>query len=189
MQSRPMIETGTLGGRLRALRTERGLSLKEVAAETDLSASFISMVETGQSDITVGRLMRLVSFYRMTLPELFDDSSVPSSDIIRAGEGRHIHSPSEGVDYYVMAPDIRRQMSAVHIVYEPGCGMIDYDQHPGEEWTYVLEGELELRREGAPPVILGPGDTAYYSGQQPHAYRNVGTGRARMLGVVTPARF
>ncbi len=184
-----MIETGALGRRLRASRTERGLSLKEVAAETGLSASFISMVETGQSDITVGRLMRLVSFYRITLPELLGESSQSSSDIVRAGDGRHIHSPAEGVDYYVMAPDIRRQMSACHIIYEPGCGMIDYDQHPGEEWTYVLEGELELRREGAPTVVLGPGDTAYYSGTQPHAYRNVGEGRARMLGVVTPARF
>lgn len=52
----------TLGRRLKGLRVSRGLSSKEVAADTGLSASFISMVETGRNEITVGRLMTLATF-------------------------------------------------------------------------------------------------------------------------------
>ena len=52
-----------LGGALRALRRERKLSLGDVSSATGISASFLSLVENGKSDITVGRLMRLAGFY------------------------------------------------------------------------------------------------------------------------------
>src|SRR4051812_28348017 len=52
-----------LGAALRGLRRARRLSLQDVAEATAISASFLSLVETGKSDITIGRLVRLVEFY------------------------------------------------------------------------------------------------------------------------------
>ena len=60
---------GDLGRRLRELRTSRKLSLAEVAEATSMSPSFLSVVENGQSDITVSRLMRLVQWYGVSVSD------------------------------------------------------------------------------------------------------------------------
>jgi transcriptional regulator with XRE-family HTH domain len=62
-----------LGRRLKALRVSRGLSLKEVGAETGVSSSFISMVETGRNDLSVGRLLVLADFYGVGLDDVVAD--------------------------------------------------------------------------------------------------------------------
>jgi transcriptional regulator with XRE-family HTH domain len=59
-----------LGRRLKALRVSRGLSLKEVGAETGVSSSFISMVETGRNELSVGRLIVLADFYGVGLDDI-----------------------------------------------------------------------------------------------------------------------
>jgi transcriptional regulator with XRE-family HTH domain len=62
-----------LGRRLKALRVNRGLSLKEVGAKTGVSSSFLSMIETGRNDLSVGRLMVLADFYGVGLDEILQD--------------------------------------------------------------------------------------------------------------------
>ena len=65
-----MTHQPALGRRLKALRVSRGLSLKEVGAETGVSSSFISMVETGRNDLSVGRLVMLADFYGVGLDQI-----------------------------------------------------------------------------------------------------------------------
>src|SRR3954471_20515085 len=59
-----------LGLRLRQLRLARSLSLAEVAQATNISASFLSLVENGRSDVSIGRLTRLVQFYGVSLSDV-----------------------------------------------------------------------------------------------------------------------
>lgn len=68
-----MTHQPALGRRLKALRVSRGLSLKEVGAETGVSSSFISMVETGRNDLSVGRLLLLADFYGVGLDDVVAD--------------------------------------------------------------------------------------------------------------------
>ena len=68
-----MTHQPALGRRLKALRVNRGLSLKEVGAETGVSSSFISMVETGRNDLSVGRLIVLADFYGVGLDDIVAD--------------------------------------------------------------------------------------------------------------------
>src|SRR5688572_18730681 len=80
---------------LRALRLSKGLSLKEVALATEISTSFLSLVENGKSDITIGRLVRLVNLYGVTLTDLIPprpDDSEP--EITRVDERRLISHSS-----------------------------------------------------------------------------------------------
>jgi transcriptional regulator with XRE-family HTH domain len=57
-----MSQQAFVGAQLRALRGARRLSLGDVAKGTGISASFLSLVENGRSDITIGRLTRLVDY-------------------------------------------------------------------------------------------------------------------------------
>src|SRR5262249_15018699 len=108
-----------LGEGLRRLRRGRGLSLAEVAAGTDVSASFLALVERGQSDIAIGRLMRILHFYEASVTELVPNWQRDRDEIVvRRGDARKIRS-ADGVDLYLLAPDTNRAMMPVLTTFEP----------------------------------------------------------------------
>lgn len=162
----------TLGAGLRALRQERRLSLSDVADATGISASFVSLVENGRSDITIGRLTRLVDFYGVTINDLLPAPSGEDPDVVRKSEARQLHSPDEGIDVYLLTSGTDRSMMPMLLVFEPGAGLAELGRHPGEEFVHVLDGELRLEVEGSEPRLLRAGDSAYYAGDRPHLFRN-----------------
>src|SRR6266540_1444510 len=83
MAVRRQLGQAHLGERLRELRLERGLSLTAVAEATGLSASSLSVTENGKSDITFGRLVRLIDFYGVTLSELLPEPQ-PTEPVVSA---------------------------------------------------------------------------------------------------------
>ncbi len=177
----------SLGDALRALRTSRGLSLGDVAAATDISRSFLSLVETGKSDITIGRLTRLLDFFGVSLAELIPAAMPADPEVVRTGERRQLHSEAEGIDFFLLTPDTRREMMPMVVEFEPGAGLAEHGRHRGEEFIIVLSGELELDLEGSEPRRLQAGDAAYYSAERPHRFRNASaTKRLRILCVDSP---
>jgi quercetin dioxygenase-like cupin family protein len=155
------------------LRKERGLSLSEVAGSTQISASFLSLVENGRSDITVGRLTRLLRFYDVPITELLPSGArAAESHVVRREEQQLIHSPAEGIDVYLLVHDHAKTMMAMLLTFEPAARLAEYGRHPGEEFVHVLEGELLLELEGMESTVLRAGDSAYYRGEHPHSFTN-----------------
>jgi transcriptional regulator with XRE-family HTH domain len=178
---------GGLGRQFRALRRERGLSLAEVAADTEISSSFLSLFENGKSDITFGRLVRLVRFFGISITDLVPDPEPADPVVVRGNSRRHLSSPAEGIDLYLLTHDTRHAMLPVIAVHEPGGHTEDLTSpENGEQFVFVLEGRIEISFEGSEPVVLRKGDAAYFSTDRVRGYRNVGRGRAEVLGVVTP---
>jgi transcriptional regulator with XRE-family HTH domain len=178
-----------LGRSLRALRKQRGHSLQEVASDTNVSASFLSLVENEKSDITIGRLVRLCEFYGVTLAELVPvPAKVDETEIVHVHERRLLRSPDEGIDIYMLAPDTDREMMPMLLDFEPGSQLAEYGRHhEGEEWVYVVEGRLCLTLDGSPPHYLEAGESAYYSAERPHRFGNDDQRRRlRLICVNTP---
>jgi XRE family transcriptional regulator, regulator of sulfur utilization len=176
-----------LGATLRGIRTSRRLSLAEVADATKISPSFLSLVELGKSDITIGRLTRLAEFYRISFTELLAGAEVSDADVVRRHERRLIHSPAEGIDVYLLSADTRRTMMPMLLVFEPNAELAEYGRHEGEELVHVLQGSLVLEIEGADPRTLQAGDTAYYSAERPHLFRNPSSKKGlRLICVDSP---
>jgi XRE family transcriptional regulator, regulator of sulfur utilization len=161
-----------LGATLRGIRTSRRLSLAEVAEATSISPSFLSLVELGKSDITIGRLTRLAEFYKISFADLLGGEDGSDADVVRVHERRLIHSEAEGIDVYLLSSDTRRMMMAMVLEFEPNAELAEYGRHQGEEFVHVLEGTLTLEIEGATPRSLVAGDSAYYSAERPHLFRN-----------------
>jgi transcriptional regulator with XRE-family HTH domain len=178
----------TLADGLRSLRLRRGLSLVEVAEATRISPSFLSLVEKGKSDITIGRLVRLVEYYGIALADLVPIPAQPSlPEVLRRDERLLVHSPAEGIDVFLLTPDSRRAMMPMALEFGPGACLAEHGRHPGEEWVHVLEGSLSLELEGADAIVLGPGDSAYYPATRPHLFRNPDPDlRLRLICVDTP---
>jgi len=176
-----------LGRALRAARDERGLSLSDVAEATEISASFLSLVENGKSDITVGRLQRLVEFYRISITDLLPMGAAEDSGVMRRDEHPLLHSPAEGIDVFLLVPDMKRTMMPMVLEFEPGAELAEHGKHGGEEFVYVMEGTLELELSGLEPSILEAGDSAYYYGDRQHLFRNADPKRPlRIMCVDSP---
>jgi transcriptional regulator with XRE-family HTH domain len=175
-----------LGPKLRSLRRERGHSLAQVAAATGISSSFLSLVENGKNDLTVARLIRLVSHYGVTVNDLLPEESDQPPEILRQAHQRRIPSRSEGMDLYLLTHDGDRAMTPVMATYEVGGGTEEFLSYDSEQWDYVLEGTLALIFDDDVVVALDAGDSAYYSAKRPHKYRNIGDGPARAIHVRSP---
>jgi quercetin dioxygenase-like cupin family protein/DNA-binding Xre family transcriptional regulator len=190
MTTSPVEKTApaTVGAQLRQVRTARKLSLADVAEATGISASFLSLVEKEKSDITIGRLVRLIDFYGISITDLLPGTTVGGyPEIVSPAERKLLHSPAEGIDVFLLSVDTRHQMMPLQLEFKPGAQLAEFGRHAGEEWLIVLEGELRLELEGAEPRFLKPGDSAYYPAERPHLFSNASpTTPLRLICVDTP---
>jgi transcriptional regulator with XRE-family HTH domain len=172
-----------LGTRLRALRTERGLSLSQLEAATNISSSFLSLVEGGKSDITISRLVRLADFFDVELGDLVEGSRVERRplEVIREGEGSVLASSTEGITTRFLGHQ-RWQLSPRVTDYEAG-GTLEIaggEQaareilHHRELFIYIVTGTFEITVHGEEPVTLSRGDAVLV---RDGADRVVNTGR------------
>jgi len=184
--------TPGLGAALREMRVARGLSLADVAGETGISKSALSLIENDKADITLRRLVRLAELYEAHLDDLLPSRGHADPVVVRRHERRRIHlrdgRPGHGVDLHLLAPDRNRSMMPIVAIIDPGQGG-DFASHEGEELVVVLEGTLRLELEGSEAVVLERGDCAYYESAMPHRWTSIGEDYVRLLAVSTPPRW
>lgn len=181
-----------LGSRLRALRTRRRLTLREVAARSGLSISFLSAVERGLSGISVAALRRTLAACDATLAELAadpdqDGTPVPRTRLVRQDERRVIEADG-GVrieDLAVEATLLEPQL----FVLAPGATSDGTYHHPGEEFMFVLTGRVGVWLDEGEYYELDPGDALTYPSTLPHRFACLGSSEARLIWVNTPPSF
>ena len=105
---------------------------------------------------------------------------VVETDQVRRGNGVQLEAVIPAASGHLLSGYIN------HI--EPGGGSEGLIQHEGEEFGYVLEGEIELNVAGR-PYRLNKGDTFHFRSERAHSYRNVGRKKARVLWLNTPPTF
>ncbi len=176
-----------LGEKLRTLRRERNLSLTQVADATGISSSFLSLVENEKSDLTVARLVRLVSHYGVTVTDLLPESDDGQPEIVRHGQQRKIRMAADHMALLLLVTEGGdRAMMPVIGAYEVGGGMSEFVSYDSEQFDYVLEGTIKVVFEHEPDITLSAGDSAYYSAKRPHRYQNVGDVPARAFHIRSP---
>lgn len=184
-----------LGTRLRGLRTERGLSLSQLEKATNISSSFLSLVESGKSDITISRLVRLADYFDVELGDLVEGSRTDRRplEVIRDGEGSVIVSRDEGVTARYLGQQ-RWQLSPRIGEYEPG-GVVDVAEgergaremfHHRELFFYIVAGTFEVTVHGEEPVKVTRGDAVLIRDGADRVV-NIGRrpGRLLVVGVAT----
>jgi transcriptional regulator with XRE-family HTH domain len=174
-----------LGQRLRALRREHRHSLTDVAVATGISPSFISHIENGKSDITIGRLLRLARFYGIDVSELLPKEPEVERHVIRAGHHTKLHSSAEALDVFLLAPDLQQHMMPCLTVYQEGGRTEDFFSSAGESFLYVLKGEVTVSFTDGDKLVLRRGDSAYFRTDRPHTFSNSGRGGAELLSCAT----
>jgi transcriptional regulator with XRE-family HTH domain len=172
-----------LGENLRALRLGLGRSLTEVAEATQLSPSFLSMVENGNSDIALGRLLRVTQYYGVEIADVVGGPASPGEHrVIHAGDRHHFEFTEEGLDVQFLA-DAHLPMRPLLVRLYPGGGMIEPVREAGDAFIYMLSGEVVVSIDDA-PLTLKAGDSAYLPAERGRLYRNETDGPAVLLSVV-----
>jgi len=176
-----------VGRRLRQVRTEQGLSLRELAARVGKSESYLSRIERGQLDLTISTLKVIADQLGRSILSLLDDGSSDSSGLIRAG----MHST------LVVSPELRYdvlstpnpEVSLFRILLKPGAdsGRLPY-AHEGVEAGVILQGTVRVR-VGKQDYVLQKGDSLTHRSSEPHCFENAGKGDAVAIWVVAPPTF
>src|SRR6201996_8063945 len=168
-----------IGERIKRLRLKRSMGLVELGKHTGLSASFLSQLETGRVVPTLRNLARIAMVFSKDLSYFFESEPHTLFRIHRRSE--RVRLPQSGVEdptYYFeslgyMVPD--RQLDPYYAEFLPLKKTADVRAHvhPGYEFLYILEGELEIRH-GDKTHVLTPGDGVYFDASTPHSYRCAG---------------
>lgn len=175
-----------IGERIRRLRLKRSMGLVELGRHTGLSASFLSQLETGRVVPTLRNLARIAMVFGRDLSYFFEPEPHPLFRLHRRSE--RVRLPQTGVDhptYYFeslayMVPD--RQLDPYFAEFVPLQKNAEMRPHvhPGYEFLYLLQGELEIRHGDRTHALEG-GDSVYFDAATPHAYRCTGSAPAVAL--------
>jgi DNA-binding transcriptional MerR regulator/mannose-6-phosphate isomerase-like protein (cupin superfamily) len=177
--------TDAIGPRLRRLRTQRGVGLAEVAKAAGISVGFLSALERSQMSASVGTLRRLARYYRTNILDFFDATELntrlvrpPKRKVLEAGPGVRMELLAWGNK--VMEPHLFR--------IAPQAGSGESYAHEGEEFLFVLRGELMIAL-ASEEYHLKRGDSFYFESSTPHRWKNPGRTEAWLLWVNTPPTF
>lgn len=179
-----MVAQPILGERLRVLRRVRDCSLAEVAEATDISVSFLSLLESGRTDITTGRLLRLVRFYGVPVTDLLPgDSAEPV--VVSATKRKRLETNGNGVETFALAAGANEVLKGLIAVLEAGAEARQ-PADVGACLLLIMHGNLELDINSQ-LIRLSVGDSVYLAGSPIYALRNAGDTQAHVLIVTTPA--
>lgn len=192
-----------LGARLKELRQQAGLSLRELARQADVSPSLVSQIENGKSRPSVSTLYTFARLLTVPVDELFDaeDQVLAEKPVAEAAAGggydpANAWHPSEyatrisvihpahraqlhmaeGIAWERLAATPERDVNFMKITYAPGAGtrgMTDMQVHDGYEYGYVLAGTLEVT-VGHEVFVLREGESLGFDSSIPHALHNIG---------------
>jgi transcriptional regulator with XRE-family HTH domain len=178
----------THGDMLRTIREKRGFSLDELAARTGIRRDELTRLEAGEFMPPLGQLIKLSKALSLRMADVIspgeESFTIVKSDqrqsISRFGKAREA---SYGYEYESLAAQKKNRGMEPFIVTLHPSGAEEPSSHDGQEFIYVLEGEMEVVIEGTRD-ILKPGDSVYYDSINPHLLKAYGGKPAKILAVL-----
>lgn len=185
-----------LGQKIKALRQKKGISLEEMARRTNLSQPLLSQIESEVVAPPVATLLKIARALNVNISYFFQTEEVEEKKavIVRKKERkkvfRRIHEDPAKVGYYYESlayPKADRHMEPFQVEFEAKKKEdLIFFNHQGEEFVFVLEGQLEFNYENE-VYLLEPGDSLYFDSSLPHAFRAVGGQNALAIDVIYAA--
>ena len=180
----------SLGQRIRMLREERGLTAEDVCQRTGLTPNKLERIETDDLPPPLGVLIRIAKALNMKLGRILSSGETKPYTIVRKDERQVIarftsaKDDEYGYSYESLAPDKKdRHMEPFMITLTPSSGKKELSTHAGQEFIYVLEGDMEVTLNDQTD-ILHKGDSIYYDSTLPHLVRCHGDKETVILAVL-----
>ena len=176
------------GQRLRAARKQRGFSLEELASRTGIEQNTLAQVEAGEAILPLGQLIKLSKALSLKMADMISKGE-EAFTIVRAGQRQSFSrfgkakQASHGYEYESLAPNKKDRMMEPFIVTLQPAVADEPSSHDGQEFIFVLEGQMEVLVDDTRDV-LGPGDAIYYDSNSMHLVKAHGDRPAKILAVL-----
>ncbi|MGV6825985.1 MAG: helix-turn-helix domain-containing protein [bacterium] len=172
---------------LKAKRKEKKMTLQELAQKAELSPAFVSQAERGKAAPSIISLIQLAGAldtdinYFLTPPK--------SNDLVRRADNPVVVDIDSPIVYHSLDGDVpNKQLNALYFEIPDGSDGTDVHRSEGEDFFYVLEGNVTIRI-GGEHYFLAPGDCAHINSQLDHSVKNESGSVAKVLWVGTPTIF
>ncbi|MBN1381465.1 MAG: helix-turn-helix transcriptional regulator [Deltaproteobacteria bacterium] len=180
------------GKKIKQLREARNFSIEQLAERSKTDKKFIEELESDQRVPSVAPLLKIARGLGVRLSTFLDDDPVSGAVVVRAGESQTALEFSGLGPYCVSTLEFRplarnkkdRRMEPFIIDVQPSVPEENtFSIHEGEEFIYVLQGEIEVLY-GDDRYVLGVGDSIYYDSPTPHQVQAAGDREAQILAVI-----
>lgn len=175
------VRSQSIGKRLKKLRQQKKITLKQLANDTGLAADYISRLEKGEIMPPVSVLLQLSKAFEIDSSLLFKEEKTEAE---KQKDEDH-KKRTESYVYETLTPDAKNKfLKAFRVFVDPLSEHkgVSY-QHPGEEFVYVLQGSIEVL-VGENRNVLGPHEALHFNSGIVHRLRNLGAERAELLVVL-----
>ena len=183
-----------VGSKIKGLRETKNLSVEEIAESTGLSVEQITSIENDQNLPSLGPLIKIARALGVRLGTFMDDNDSLGPVVTRAEDREKDSSISfsngavdarKHMEYHPLAQQkAGRHMEPFIIDINPADNL-DYklSAHEGEEFIYVMEGEIEVEY-GKEKYLLKQGDSIYYDSIVKHHLHGALGKSAKILALV-----
>lgn len=159
-----------IGERIRKIRLQQGRTIQEVADACQCSKALLSKIENDKvapALATLSKLAKALGVKPSVLLEEGENGGVAFTPNMQARPESFI-ATNKGYDIYPFAPHvINKKMQPVLIRAVKGEVQPHTFRHEGEEFFFVLEGELKVHI-GSTEYLLKPGESVYFESVNDH---------------------
>jgi transcriptional regulator with XRE-family HTH domain len=175
-----------VGARLRAIRSERALSIRALAVMSSLNVNTLSLIENGRTSPSVSTLQQVAAALGVPITTFFETNAPPTKIVYQKAGERPGAAFSHGMMEDMGAGLEGRGAEAFIITLVPGAASgRDPIVHTGRELVYCLDGQIDYKVAGK-SFSLEPGDSLLFEAHQPHSWVNPGPTPATSLLVLCP---
>jgi transcriptional regulator with XRE-family HTH domain len=174
--------------KIKFLRKEQGMTLKELSSKTELSVSFLSQIERGETSLAITSLKKIADALGESMVYFFEDHNDLNYAIYEENQKPFRIGSSDAtlVSLSNHFPD--RKMDTFIITLDPNHKDSELVQHPGEEFYYVMEGEVVIYI-GEKKYCLKKGDAIHFPSTVLHKWENPCDRKTVLISSVSPAVF
>lgn len=177
-----------IGEKLRRMRIQKNLTQEELADRCELSKGFISQLERDLTSPSIATLVDILECLGSNLKEFFGDTA-EQKVIFKADDMFEKESGSADMLVRWLVPNAQKNMmEPIEVILKPG-GRSELDNpHEGEEFGYVVRGEITLHI-GRTQYVAMKGESFYFRPAAEHFIENTGKKPAAVIWVATPPTF
>lgn len=175
--------------KIKKIRKQKKMTLKNMSEKTGFSISFLSQMERGVSPITLTSLKKIASALDVQIKELFIEPEL-KEEFVRRGSDIELQGLQRNYKQFSVLSGRfdNRKMDIFHLVMKPQFIDFEAGSHDGEEFYYVLKGCGIFIIEGMEHSISA-GETIHFPSGKKHQVQNRENTELEMLCVLTPPLF
>ncbi|QHJ69120.1 MULTISPECIES: XRE family transcriptional regulator [Planococcaceae] len=174
--------------KIKNLRIESGLTLKDLSEKTELSVSFLSQIERGSSSLAITSLKKIADAFEVPVTFFFD-SETNHNYMLQAGDRKPFQLEGASTTYSRLNGEFGgRRLEPLLVTLAPKQEQNQTSNHPGEEFYYVLKGAALFKVDGK-EYFVREGDSIHYPSEVPHSWENPLNEETIILCVLTPVIF